>query len=275
MSTIGLALGGGGVRGLAHLLALEALDNCGIKPAAIAGTSMGAIVGALYASGATAAEIRAGVERHIIRKDDDFKDILAKKSDLLKWLKIARPALHRGGFLNADGFLRYLLEQIEVTTFEELQIPLAVVATDFWSGEAVVFDSGELLPALKASMAIPGVFTPVEIGGRVLVDGGVANNLPYDVVARQCEYTIAIDVAPIRQPDNNKLVPGMLDSVLGMFDMLVEQSVANRMAKSPPSLYVHPEIAGVRTLDFDRIESVFEQSRPAMTHFQQQLPALT
>ena len=272
--TIGLALGGGGVRGMAHLLALEALDDCNVQPCAIAGTSMGAIIGALYASGLTGAEIRAGVDRHIIRKSDDFKDILAKKSDLLKWLKLATPTLRRGGFLNADGFLHYLLELIEVRTFEELKIPLSVVATDFWSGEAVVFNSGELLPALKASMAIPGVFAPVTIDDQVLVDGGVANNLPYDIIADHCDFSIAIDVAPTRRPgdkkDKNK-VPGMLDSVLGMFDILVEQTVRHRMMVTPPSLYLQPKICGVRTLDFDQIEVVFEQATPAMKKFRQQL----
>ena len=271
MTKTGIALGGGGVRGLAHILALETLDDCGIKPAAITGTSMGAIIGALYASGLSGQEIHAGINRHIIRKGDDLKNILAKKSDLLKWLKLATPTLRRGGFLNADSALHYLLELIEVRTFEELEIPLYVVATDYWSGEAVVFDSGELLPALKASMAIPGVFPPVEIDGRVLVDGGIANNLPYDLLPGDCKTTIAVDVAPTRKPQEKESVPGLLDAVLGTFDILLENADRQRLAKSPPSIYLKPEIVGVRTLDFDMIEEVFEQATPAMASFQQEL----
>ncbi|UTW44419.1 patatin-like phospholipase family protein [bacterium SCSIO 12696] len=274
MDKVGLALGGGGVRGLAHILALETMDHCSIKPAAIAGTSMGAIIGALYASGLSGEEIHAGVYRHTIRKSDELKSILAKKSDLLKWLKLATPTLRRGGFLNADGALLYLLDLIEVRSFEDLSIPLNVVATDYWSGEAVVFNSGELLPALKASMAIPGVFPPVKIDGRVLVDGGVANNLPYDLLPAHCTKTIALDVAPTRQPPPEKTVPGMLDSVLGMFDILLENADRQRITGSPPSIYLKPEIIGVRTLDFDMIEEVFEQAKPAMAGFEKELQAL-
>ncbi|MCV6604669.1 MAG: patatin-like phospholipase family protein, partial [Porticoccaceae bacterium] len=179
--------------------------------------------------------------------------------------------LRRGGFLNADGALQYLLELIEVRTFEELKIPLQVVATDYWSGEAVVFDSGELLPALKASMAIPGVFPPVEIDNRVLVDGGIVNNLPYDLLPDFCSQSIAIDVAPTREPESDQPVPGLLDAVLGTFDILLENADRQRLAQSPPSVYLKPQISGVRTLDFDAIESVFEQAAPAMSGFRQQL----
>ncbi|MGS2722872.1 patatin-like phospholipase family protein [Porticoccus sp. GXU_MW_L64] len=271
MTKIGIALGGGGVRGLAHILALETLDECGIKPAAIAGTSMGAIVGALYASGLSGTDIHAGINRHIIRKGDDLKNILAKKSDLLKWLKLATPTLRRGGFLSADNALQYLLELIEVRTFEELKTPLRVVATDFWSGDTVTFDSGELLPALKASMAIPGVFPPVEIDRRVLVDGGIANNLPYDLLPPECDQTIAVDVAPTRVPQKKEAVPGLLDAVLGTFDILLENADRQRLKTTPPTIYLKPEITGVRTLDFDMIEEVFEQATPAMSGFHQRL----
>lgn len=271
MNNIGLALGGGGVRGMAHLLALEELDKLSIRPAAIAGTSMGALVGAVYASGLTGKEIRSGVERHIIRKDDQFKDILQKKSDLFKWLTFAKPTLKRGGFLSANGIIGYLMKQIEATTFEELEIPLSIVATDFWSGEQVIFDSGELLPALTASMAIPGIFAPIEFEDRVLVDGGLVNNLPYDILAKTCDYTIAIDVAPTRKPNSDRPVPNILDAALGMFDLMLEKAVEQKMELSPPNLYFRPELVGIRTLDFDEIETVFEQAAPNMNRFKEQL----
>lgn len=271
MNNIGLALGGGGVRGMAHLLALEELDKLSIRPAAIAGTSMGALVGAVYASGLTGKEIRSGVERHIIRKDDQLKDILQKKSDLFKWLTFAKPTLKRGGFLSANGIIGYLMKQIEATTFEELEIPLSIVATDFWSGEQVIFDSGELLPALTASMAIPGIFAPVEFEDRVLVDGGLVNNLPYDILAKTCDYTIAIDVAPTRKPNSDRPVPNILDAALGMFDLMLEKAVEQKMELSPPNLYFRPELVGIRTLDFDEIETVFEQAAPNMNRFKEQL----
>ena len=273
MKTLGLALGGGGARGLSHVLALETIDACGVEPVVLSGTSMGAIIGALYASGQSGEEIREGIDKHMITDEDTFKDVIAKRADLLKWLGAVRLEFGKGGLLRADGFLGFLLEEIRATTFEELKIPFHVVATDFWSGEPVVFNSGELLPAIKASMAIPGVFSPVVFDGKVLVDGGVVNNLPYDIIADQCDDTIAIDVAPTRRPGSSH-VPNMMDSVLGMFDILVEAAIESRMEKAPPTIYVRPELVDVRTLDFDKIESVYEQSRPAMAALKIELEQL-
>ena len=270
MKTVGVALGGGGARGLAHVLALETIDACGISPTVISGTSMGAIIGALYASGQSGAEIRKGIERHIVTQNDNIKDIFGKAPDLFKWLRVVSIEMGRGGFLKADGFLKYLLAEMRARTFEELSIPLYVVATDFWSGQEVVFSSGELLPAIKASMAIPGVFAPVIVDDRVLVDGGMVNNVPFDLLADKCWCTVAVDVAPSRSPDE-RMVPGMVDSVLGMFDMLVEKTMDSKRKESSATIYVQPQIANVRVLDFDKIESVFDQSRKAMLDLKGQL----
>jgi len=109
---IGLALGGGGVRGLAHISILETLDDLGIKPSIIAGTSMGAIIGALYASGMSGKEIRERISRHLILKDDTWQDIVAKKSNLLKLVKAFSAEIPRGGFINTQGFFEYLFSEI-------------------------------------------------------------------------------------------------------------------------------------------------------------------
>ena len=121
---IGLALGGGGVRGLAHIPILEALDDFGIRPSIIAGTSMGAIIGALYASGMSGKEIRERISKHLIRKDDTWRDIIAKKGHLLKWVTAFSVEFPRGGFINTQGFFEYLFTEIKKRTFEELEIPL-------------------------------------------------------------------------------------------------------------------------------------------------------
>lgn len=267
---VGIALGGGGARGVAHALALEAIDDAGIRPRAIAGTSMGAIVGALYASGQGGRQIRERVEQNVLATDGDLRGAWARGSTLLRWLAFVRPEMGGGGFLRADAFLRHQLEQIGVSTFEELQIPLRVVATDFWTGDQVVIESGELLPALKASMAIPGIFAPVTLGGRTLVDGGIANNLPFDLLRDRCDITVAVDVAPTR-PARGDTPPGILDAILGMFDLLLEKDLRARLERSPPDLYVHPEIVDVRVLDFDKIGSVLEQARPAMDRLREEL----
>ena len=271
-STAGIALGGGGVRGLAHIPVLETLDACGIKPAAIAGTSMGAILGVLYASGKSGKEIRRFVEEHIVARDDGIKNLYAKKSSLLKGFKAVRLAWTGAGLLEADPFLRHLIEQMGVTRFEELKIPLRVVATDFYSGESVVFDSGPLLPALKASMSIPGVFVPVEHDGRILVDGGASNNLPYDILPETCDLTLAIDVSSTREKvDADPL--GMMDATLGALDILVEKVTRARIEKHPPGIYFNPGLAGIRVLDFDKAEDVFKQAEAAVPRLKETLSA--
>lgn len=272
--TLGLALGGGGVRGLAHVLALETLDAMGLEPACIAGTSMGAIVGALYASGLSGAQIHDGITQHIITHDDSLADIYRKKRELFKWFTTLRPAWgSTSGLLKADGFLNFLMEEIRVETFEELRIPLKVVATDFYSGKAVLFSQGSLFPAIQASMSIPGVFVPVEHEGRVLVDGGVADNLPYGLLLEQCDCTVAIDVAPTRDPNQSK-APNLIDAILGMFDTLVERVVSENLRQCAPTVYVRPRLVGIRTLDFDKIETVFDQARPAMAGLRDKLHAV-
>lgn len=267
---VGVALGGGGVRGLAHVLALETMDACGITPTALAGTSMGSIVGALYASGQSGKEIREGIEQHIITRGDRFKDIYRKKGDLIKWLKVVRPAWGLSGLLKADGFLHYLLEEIRVDTFEELKIPFHVMAADFYRGEPVVFNTGELLPAIRASMSIPGIFVPVEHNGKILVDGGVVNNLPYDLLLDECDITIAIDVAATREVGETK-PPNLIDATLGMFDILVDRVTENMMKERPPTIYFRPKLVGIRTLDFEKIKTVFEQAQPAMEELKTKL----
>lgn len=270
--SLGLALGGGGARGLAHILAFEAIDACGIAPSAIAGTSMGAIMGALYASGKSGVQIRAGLEKMLVTKNDNIKDILSNTPNLFKWLSIVRLEMNKGGLLKTDKFLHYLMEEIGVTTFEELKIPLHVVTTDFWSGEEVVISSGELLPAINASMAIPGVFAPVVIDDRVLVDGGLVNNLPYEIVAPLCDHTITIDVAPCRSRQaHESMIPGVVESVIGMFDLMSEKERLNKQNNATSTIYIHPKISNVRILDFDKIESVFEQSQESMLDLKRQL----
>lgn len=269
---IGLALGGGGVRGLAHIPALETLDECGIRPTHIAGTSMGAIIGAFYASGLSGKHIRDFFEQHIIERDDNWKTVYPKRHGLLKWLSAFGFSFRGHGLLKVDGLLKYLIESIQAETFEDLRIPLKVVATDFHSGKAVIFERGPLSPAIKASISIPGIFVPVEHEGRILVDGGVVNNLPYDLLTDTCEKTIAIDVipAPVESCADS---PNMVDAILGMLDCMVEQLVDVKLARQPPTIYLRPRLSGINTLDFLKAGDAMEQAAPAMEDFRKQLKA--
>jgi NTE family protein len=271
---IGLALGGGGVRGLAHIPILETLDDLGIKPSIISGTSMGAIIGALYASGMSGREIRERISRHLILKDDTWRDIIAKKGHLLKWVSAFSPELARGGFINTQGFFEYLFSEIQKRTFEELEVPLLVIAADYWTAEEIVMEADDLLPALQASMAVPGVFAPVSIGGRVLIDGGVVNLVPYDHLLERADFIIAVDVSRVRHPGKNE-IPSALESVLGAFNIMQASALAEKMRHRKPDIYVQPKIQDGRMLDFGKTEEVFLQAAPAVDLLRKRLKGMT
>jgi NTE family protein len=271
---IGLALGGGGVRGLAHIPILETLDELGIKPSIISGTSMGAIIGALYASGMSGKEIRERIRRHLILKDDTWRDIIGKKAHLMKWVSAFSPELARGGFINTQGFFEYLFSEIKRRTFEELEVPLLVIAADYWTAEEIVIEADDLLPALQASMAVPGVFAPVSIGGRVLIDGGVVNLVPYDHLIERADFIIAVDVSRVRHPGKNE-IPSALESVLGAFNIMQASALAEKMRHRKPDIYVQTKIQDVRMLDFGKTEEVFLQAAPAVDLLRKRLKGMT
>lgn len=270
---IGLALGGGGVRGFAHVLVLKALDDLGLRPSIIAGTSMGAIIGSMYASGMSGEDILKMVHKHSVLKDDSLRMIYEKRDSLLEWLDVFALTRERGGLIKAEGLFNLFVDEIKCDTFEELKTPLTIIAADYWNAEEVVFNEGELLPAIQASMAVPGVYPPVCLQDRVLIDGGVVNLVPYDHVAPHCDVTIAVDVGGARFPDETP-VPNVMESLLGTIDVMQEAMLNNKLKRNPPDIFIHPEIRGIRMMDFTGIEKVLEQSQPAIDELVEKLKRL-
>ncbi|NIP92240.1 MAG: patatin-like phospholipase family protein, partial [Akkermansiaceae bacterium] len=246
--------------GLAHVPMLETFDELNIRPHRIAGTSIGSIMGALYASGIRAAQIRETTEKMIISKGDSFRAAL-KKRDVLRWIEFLDVDFGRGGLLRGDKFIEFLYEGMGTDTFEELEIPLRVVATDFWASEQVVLESGNLLEAIKASMGLPGVFTPVRRRGKVLTDGGGVNPVPHDLLA-DCDVTVAIDVMGSMTPGRHK-TPHLVQAVLGTFDIMQNSIIAAKLRNDPPDIYIKPDIRGIDLLDFHKAHEVYEQAEPA------------
>ncbi len=263
MQRIGLALGGGGVRGLSHILVLELLDELNLKPCVIAGTSMGALVGALYASGMSGKSIRELAKARFATKDKGVREAIRRRVGLLKWVGPSVKRLRRGGVFEPDWFLSHLVGAIAKTTFEELEIPLLVVASDFWAAEAIVFDSGELLPAIGASIAVPGVFAPLALGERVLVDGGIVNVVPFDLLEGRCDVSIAVDVGRSRIP-GRRAAPNALDALLGAFDIMQAAALARKMETRKPDIFVQPQFGDLRIFDFSRVDEVFKRTEPAI-----------
>ncbi len=179
----GLVLGGGGARGFAHIGVLRALDERGITPVAIAGCSIGGIIGALFAAGRSPESIR-----------ESFSEV-----DTIRLLDLGKRGSLFGGAGIARELGRFLPE-----TFEDLDIPLAVTAVDVQEGVTVVLRHGALVPALRATSAFPGIFSPVDYEDRILIDGGVLNNVPIDVARSMTpKPIIAVSVA---SPANRRLV---------------------------------------------------------------------
>ncbi|NKB24740.1 MAG: patatin-like phospholipase family protein [Kiritimatiellae bacterium] len=268
MKKVGLALGGGGAKGLAHILMLETFDEMGIKPSCIAGTSIGSIMGALYSFGLSGSEIRGIFDKLIVSKQDSLKSILTKK-DVLRWFDFLDVEFRRGGLLRGDKIIDYLNRYLKTSTFEGLQIPFKAVATDFWTCEEVVLDSGELLPAIKASMGLPGIFTPVSTHDRILIDGGGVNPLPHDLI-HECEVTVAIDIMGTREEGRHK-VPGVAEAIFATFQIMQNSIIAEKLKQHPPDIYIKPTISNVEMLEFYKADKIYEQAKPAQEQLKKEL----
>lgn len=188
---IGLVLSGGGAKGFAHAGVLQALEEAGIRPDIIAGTSAGSIVGAFYAAGLSPKQICEEFIKH------DKKDFLN-----LSGLRFG------AGIFSHKDTLNFLQQSLPVQNFEDLQLPLRIVATDFDNGTYHVFDQGELAPRIMASCCVPIFFEPIVIDGVHYVDGGLFKNFPVSVIREECDFIIGVNVSPLvsEYKDNLKFI---------------------------------------------------------------------
>ena len=267
---IGLALGGGGARGLAHIPVLEALDEMGIVPAAIAGTSIGSIIGAGYCGGLSGAEIR-----EIATK------IFRKRADALGRLWQLRPRRF------ADLFAGSGLAQFDATRvlevfagssiprdFADLRIPLTVVATDFYECRQVAIRSGDLHQAVAASIAIPVVFKPVTFQERVMIDGGVVNPLPFDTLPQGLDIVIAVDVVGSPIPRKGRSLPSASDSIFGSTQILMQTITAEKLKTQAPDILIRPDIDAFRVLNFLKAEEILRVCEPVKVEVRHKLEIL-
>lgn len=258
---IGISFGAGGARGIAHLLMIEALDELGIKPSIISGSSIGAIVGAFYAAGFNSKEMIGILDQLINPKSDSVFDFLLK-SDIVKLFTLFDPQFIKSGFIKGEKFQKFMESNLKISRFEELEIPFKIVATDYWKKEEVIFDKGDLIQPIKASYSLPGLFTPVKIKNRILIDGGAVNPLPYDLIKDKCDITIAIDVTAFKAQNDNE-IPPTFDSVFTTYQTMQNSIIKERLKFLKPDIYIRPEIYDVRVFDFVKAGSIFKQAKPA------------
>ena len=194
---IGFALSGGGARGFAHLGVAQALYEKDIKPDVISGTSAGGIVGAFLAAG------------YLPKRT---YEIISE----INFLKYFRPAISISGLIKLEKISDLLLDYFPENSFEALELPLTIAAVNYTKGEVAYFNSGELIKPMLASASIPVVFDPIEINGDKMIDGGVMNNMPAQIIRDQADYVIGINCNPVAKESNDNGMKGMLERVLLM-----------------------------------------------------------
>jgi NTE family protein len=239
---IGVALGGGFARGIAHIGVLKVLEQEGIPIRAVAGTSVGALIGAAYCSGLSIQELEEVAHK-------------------VRFTTFARWTLSRYGFASNDRMVTFLTRTLKCKTFEELRIPLGVTATDFNTGEGVVFHSGSIIDPVRASCAYPGMFLPVEIRGRYLVDG----MLSYPVPTRPLREMGADRVLAVHLKGTwaNGGPPRHLFDVIGQ-SFAIAQDAMSSMWKESADLVIEPDVAGFAYDDFKRADELIHAGEVAM-----------
>ncbi len=271
---IALALGSGGARGLAHIPVLEALDELGVKPVRIAGTSIGAVIGAAYAAGMSGREIRAFAIEALRERGSFVRRLLSLQFGVVREqfkdiMMFRAPPPQFDAVRIADEFLADAMP----ATFEELKIPLAVVATDYWARQEIVFDSGPLRPAVAASMAIPGLARPVELGGRILIDGGATNPLPFDLLRGDADFVVAVDITRSLDGDGGT-VPAAMECLFMASHIMTHAIVNEKLKASGPDLLLRPKVHTFGALDFLRVAAILRAAEPIKAETKQKLKAL-
>lgn len=237
MKTLGLALSGGGVRGVAHVGVIRALDEEGISPTHISGSSAGAIVGGLYANGVS------------------WKKIL----HFLKTIPIfstRRLAGKKPGFIDSEKFLDEFREYLPHDSFEQLQKKLFVTATDVINGELKIFNSGELIRPIIASASFPGVFSPIRLNDSLFIDGGVVNNFPVEPLIESCDKIIGVFVNPLKKIEASELKHSynVLDRAYSIRDVAYSEAKFNRC-----DLLIYPqELSEFSAFNMKRMDTIFE-----------------
>ncbi len=253
---IAVAFGGGGARGVAHIHVVEALDEMGVKPVAIAGSSIGSIIGSGMAAGMSGLAIR-----------DYMGAIFNDRGEVARRMWRTRPArwveLLQGGFrvtqFNIEKLLHAFLPPELPADIEALQIPMSVTATDFHAAREVVMTEGDLRSAIAASCAIPPVFGAVRRDGRILVDGGLFNPVPFDLLFDKADIVIGVDVVGLPAGADDAM-PTTFEAVLGVNQLTMCSVTENKFRLRPPHVFLRPNVERVGFLDFLKFDQIYAQS---------------
>ncbi len=259
--SIGLALGGGGARGLAHVVMLEAFDELGLRPKVIAGTSIGAVIGAAYASGMSAREIRAQMQEVLSARFELARDLFAARARTLP--RVSRIFAPFNALLSPEALLDNIYPTRVARDFAELQIPMKIVATDFYALDARVFETGPLRQAVAASMALPAIFEPILVDSRAYVDGGLVNPLPYDLVRDGTDFTIAIDVSGVPVPAPDRAHPTATESLFAASFIFERTIIREKLKTEQPDILIQAGTSHFQLLDIWKVDDILAAAVPA------------
>lgn len=256
---VGLVLGSGGARGLAHVVVLETLDRLGVRPVQIAGTSIGAILGAAYSAGTSGAELRT----HLVKVFRDRTDVMTRlfQTRTGRFSDLWQGGLGNPVLVDAVGILERFMPKPLPERFEDLAIPLTIVAADFHRLNRVAFSSGPLVPAIAASMAIPGLVKPVVFENRVMIDGGAVDPLPVKAIIAEVDLILAIDVSRAAAREESANIPGAIETGFRVFD-LMQAALADAQARdnSRPIVRLKAPVEGFTALDFFAVKKILAAS---------------
>jgi NTE family protein len=268
--TLALALGGGGARGLAHVVVMEALDDVGVRPVAIAGSSIGAAIGAAYAAGLSGKAIR----RHVISLAHERGETIARLFGARAVTLSSMIAAPFGNpmLLDAHKLCAAFLPPAVPDDFAQLEIPLIVPATDLYGRSEVAFATGPLKIAIAASMAVPGLLRPVEHDGRVLVDGAAINPLPYEHLRERADVILAVDttVGPIAP----RGIPDPWDNLFATLQVMSHTIVLEKLKRGAPDILIRPELSAFRLLDFFHASAILRAAEPVKAQVKERLAKL-
>lgn len=289
---IGLALGAGAARGWTHLGIIEALENLGIKIDVVSGCSIGAYVGAAYASG-------------------NLTQLKDWAFDLTEWevLRLLGIGFTRSGLASGEQVFKRLADDFSVTTFEEMQRPFAIPATDLYSGREIIFQSGPVVDAVRASCSIPALFAPVQFENRWLVDGAVVNPVPVNLCRLMgADFVIAVNLSADFRPemidknitahenaqrktdeklekqqsifrnwfspdpnDNQQTPPGIMSVMSNSLDIMQARVTRSRLAGDPPDILIEPNLRDVGILEFEKAEELYAVGKEAVERLEKQI----
>ena len=270
--TIGLALGGGAARGLAHIVVLEALDEMGVKPDYISGCSIGALLGAAYASGLEAKEIREHALAVLGTPGKAIRQLFWPRGNGSAANAI-NFSLFRPVSLNGLGLVQQVMPPHTALRIEDTKIPFSVVSTDFYAGCEVTIDSGELESAVAASIAIPGVISAPKHKGRVMIDGAYTNPVPMcQIRAHGSDLLVAVDVTG--KPVDDSKDPGPATLVLGATQIMQNRISRLQSEIAKPDVMITPDIDRFAAHDFLKIKEILAAAEPERDRVKRRLEQL-